>query len=621
MPDPIQGLPQGATVEPIAGLPPGASVEPINGLPVGAQVEPIQAEGGAPKPDVDSYWKGVRDYSYGPVLDEAKRRQAEEEKAPVDERLHMALEDAIKYSPPSMLVKMLGSVLRGAYEQGHKAGGKLADTVDAEGKAIKSLSEGKVNEALIHGNEAGRSMSEATGHGAAALIPGFGPAAAEAGEDIGAGKVKQGLGKATALVGQMVAPELIQRGAGALGTKATANVATNTERAALETEATATRTAADEAATRAAAAKGDLAAAQQAAPGQAAAANASRQGTARKQIVDTARESAVKALDEMNYARGKAAVTRDAAKDVHSFGDAADAIQAEAKDIYQKLDKVSDGDFGRLRDSIRQAKKDMYTKDPNQFRQAAIDKTILEKEMDKLFAKHADEMSPADLKAATSAWRRSKILEEVHSAVEGAVSGAPEKLAAEKGMAREVKGGPLSKRLNNLRENIPAAELENALGKEGVEALHGIADLTKDPIKATQFTATAKAVAKQLEADAKIKGAAAKTAGDKLAAAKAASEPAESEGGLVRYFKRKVIVGAAGAALGKATGIGSYAGTGVAYVADDALRLVYSKAMTSPRVAKLMMDAAKTGASPRITAPLIAQQIRSEFESERQEKK
>ncbi len=58
------------------------------------------------------------------------------------------------------------------------------------------------------GAEVVRSASEAMGHGLAAILPGIGPAAAKAGEDIGAGKTGQGLGEATGLIGSIVAPEL-----------------------------------------------------------------------------------------------------------------------------------------------------------------------------------------------------------------------------------------------------------------------------------------------------------------------------------------------------------------------------------------------------------------------------
>ena len=50
--------------------------------------------------------------------------------------------------------------------------------------------------------------SEALGHGAAGLLPGIGPAAAEAGEQIGAGDVAGGLGRGTALV---AAPQVAAR--------------------------------------------------------------------------------------------------------------------------------------------------------------------------------------------------------------------------------------------------------------------------------------------------------------------------------------------------------------------------------------------------------------------------
>jgi len=53
--------------------------------------------------------------------------------------------------------------------------------------------------------------SEAAGHGLAAVVPGFGPAAAKAGEDIGSGNTGYGLGEAAGLIGQAAAPGLAEK--------------------------------------------------------------------------------------------------------------------------------------------------------------------------------------------------------------------------------------------------------------------------------------------------------------------------------------------------------------------------------------------------------------------------
>lgn len=53
--------------------------------------------------------------------------------------------------------------------------------------------------------------SEAAGHGLAAVVPGFGPAAAKAGEDIGSGNTGYGLGEASGLIAQAMAPEAAEK--------------------------------------------------------------------------------------------------------------------------------------------------------------------------------------------------------------------------------------------------------------------------------------------------------------------------------------------------------------------------------------------------------------------------
>jgi hypothetical protein len=57
--------------------------------------------------------------------------------------------------------------------------------------------------------------SEALGHGVAAVVPVFGPAAAHAGERIAEGDTAGGLGEGAGLVGSVVAPRVIPKVAGA----------------------------------------------------------------------------------------------------------------------------------------------------------------------------------------------------------------------------------------------------------------------------------------------------------------------------------------------------------------------------------------------------------------------
>lgn len=63
--------------------------------------------------------------------------------------------------------------------------------------------------------------SEAIGHGAAGALPVIGPAAAQAGEEIGKGDVAGGVGHGLGLVGSIVAPELLPKAVKKIGTAVT----------------------------------------------------------------------------------------------------------------------------------------------------------------------------------------------------------------------------------------------------------------------------------------------------------------------------------------------------------------------------------------------------------------
>lgn len=80
---------------------------------------------------------------------------------------------------------------------------QIGSQVEEGNKAVSSAKQGR--------------YSEMVGHGIAAALPILGPSAAKAGEDIGAGKTAYGLGEATGLVGQVVAPELARRGLSTVG--------------------------------------------------------------------------------------------------------------------------------------------------------------------------------------------------------------------------------------------------------------------------------------------------------------------------------------------------------------------------------------------------------------------
>lgn len=93
----------------------------------------------------------------------------------------------------------LHQIAKGIYES-HKATAYKAAV--ALQRAIDAYHAG--NDAELR-----RAVSEYAGYTGATALPALGPAAAQAGEDIGAGKTGQGLGEATGLVASVLAPRVI----------------------------------------------------------------------------------------------------------------------------------------------------------------------------------------------------------------------------------------------------------------------------------------------------------------------------------------------------------------------------------------------------------------------------
>jgi hypothetical protein len=104
----------------------------------------------------------------------------------------------------SPVIGVIHGLINAHLEQGKK-------TYDSAKSALASFQKGNYAEAQ-------RYLTEAEGHGLATIVPIVGPAAADAGEDIGSGKTGQGLGKATGIIGSILAPEMAAKGLGKVGT-------------------------------------------------------------------------------------------------------------------------------------------------------------------------------------------------------------------------------------------------------------------------------------------------------------------------------------------------------------------------------------------------------------------
>jgi hypothetical protein len=569
------------------------------------------------------YWHGVWESTLGPVFEEARAKQKTMEKMSIGDRLGASFKDAIEHTPDVMLYDLTKNAISQAYEEGKKAAHHAHQSLSEGAEAVKSLASGDTTSANMHGRNASGELLQAEGHGLAAAVPIVGPAAAKAGEDIGKGKIKEGLGEGSGVLAQVVLPELAEEGTAALASRVTKNASKTAELSAAEEAAAKARQTAAEANETATKASADAEAGKPALEAQRAAERTANQAQARTTIANSARGSAENTLDTINKTRGevkgsKPIDTKAEAANVQSFGDAADVIQKNAKQIYDKLDEVSNGGFTNLREVMKANKQAIYQGDKN----APILQARLEKDMDALFEKHADAVGPNDLKAASAAWRTSKVLEDLHGAVEKSIAGAPESIATRAGTPREVIGAQLNKRLNKLLENTPQADLENAIGKDGVDNLYRVADLTSTPAKTAKLVDVATNVAKQLKLEAKAKDAAAATAEAKAAALRPPkSSLATTAKSVVSNVATKSAASATGAAVAHAVGIDSRLGAAAGVMVEQGTRAVLQRMLVSPRVGKLLHDAASVGASAKTYAPLITLAMRQEAEANNETRK
>jgi hypothetical protein len=285
-------------------------------------------------------------------------------------------------------------------------------------------------------------------------------------------------------------------------------------------------------------------------------------------------------VDVEKPANIKPADAKAAAKQVNSFGDAADQIEAAAKPVYQKLDEVSEGEFTGMREQRKAALK--VLRQPNSMEawtkaQDSLD--AADSSIDAMFEKHKDVISKEDWKSANSAWRDAKVLDRLHATVEGAFNGVKEDVAQRTGIPRTLKGGQLTKRLGDLLEK-QKPDVERVIGKEGVDNLYKVADLLTN--KPRQFH--------------------------------------EATQNIARYMAHRFGAGAvAGGAIGHfVPGVGTGTGALVGAGAQDALRHVMHSAATNPRVAGLITNAIKAGSTAKVYGPLIANAIDKEDQGEEQ---
>jgi hypothetical protein len=255
-----------------------------------------------------------------------------------------------------------------------------------------------------------------------------------------------------------------------------------------------------------------------------------------------------------------------------SFGDAADEVEKSAKDAYGRLNDATGGQFTDVRDEVKAARKAVWNAgSPDQWGAAQEQLETANAKMQKLFDDSEGKISPQDLKDANQAWTAAKTLNQVHQAVESTFD-TDAGFSQRSGTYRGFNGNQLRQNLNRLTQRIGEPELNRVVGRDNMDNLRKIAELTRTNSDRAKFGAAVQSVGGWLARDSAAAG--------------------------------------AGALVGHLTGVGGLGGA----VGGEALYMAARKVMqmvaTNPRVGQQLTFAVESGARPEYYAPLIGKMIR-----------
>ncbi|HKV92344.1 MAG TPA: hypothetical protein VJW20_07330 [Candidatus Angelobacter sp.] len=199
------------------------------------------------------------------------------------------------------------------------------------------------------------------------------------------------------------------------------------------------------------------------------------QEPAKRVIANVARDSAEPIVQKFG---------QKAPETITSFKDAAQAVEAASKPVFQKLDEISGNGFQTAKNELDSANKVIRRatsmEDLKAAEKAAAD---AQGKIDTIFKNAEGKVSPDDLQNARSAWRSKKVLEQLHSKIDQAFD-SPQAASDISGATRTLDLAKLQGRLNAAFQKIPKQDLETVLGKEGTKSLFDLAKLGADPARA-----------------------------------------------------------------------------------------------------------------------------------------
>lgn len=271
-----------------------------------------------------------------------------------------------------------------------------------------------------------------------------------------------------------------------------------------------------------------------------------------------------------------------ASSQVHNFRDLGEQLRGSVDDVYKRIDDVSGGEFSRLRKLQRAANQQIANApdlSPEAVNRAYKTRDDVTKQIESFLSKRPDQVNAEDWNAARHATRMASAADELHTALQASFSGPPAEVADRTGIDRTQRGGTVA--INALNRVLAhrGRDIEELIGKPGVDNLYQIADLLKRPKEEHGLPKILREASMVLRRHGSGLGA---TAG---------------------YYLAHGVSGALGHAIPGYQGLLLGAGAGALY------RRVVNEIATNPQLAQKLAYPVKQGVSTRIAAPLVASML------------
>ena len=256
---------------------------------------------------------------------------------------------------------------------------------------------------------------------------------------------------------------------------------------------------------------------------------------------------------------------------IGDFAGARDAVNEQARPIYEKANQLTDGAFQEANQEVQRAKQAAWkAQGTDRAADLAADLTAKRNNLEQMISGLQGKMNPEEIAAARTAFRHGYVLDEVSETLDSAWNGLPGN-STRSNMYRGIDGNRLMSGLQRLVKNMGRPAVEETLGKARLDALEQLADLNRTQAQRAQFGAAVKAVANYL----------------------------------APHLSTAALGGYAAHQMGVPWEVGAMAG----FAGGQAVRKAMDAVLTNPKVAQNLIFAIQSGARSQYYAPMIGAMI------------